>query len=218
MRKCPDFVKPMKNSRGMISAEFLFSLVLAASLCIVLFGLTFTLSMAEVAQYIAFSSSRAHSAGHVDQDTQRLMGKSKFDELVNNPVLKPLFNSQEAMWFALKDFEIRGGGQEGTFNDDYRVGAENRLIYTGVRFTFSAKLLNMKIPFLGNTAEESDGDGGFNAKVTGFLLREPTQRECWDGQILKRYDAILALDSRYKILGAAKSADYLRAPSEDNGC
>ncbi|MNJ93519.1 hypothetical protein D3C87_112010 [compost metagenome] len=215
---CSDFSKPIMNSRGMISAEFIFSLVLAAGLCVVLFALTFTLSMAEVAQYIAFSSSRAHSAAHVDQDMQRKMGEDKFKELINNPVLKPLFNNADGGWFQLTNFEIRGGGQEGNFNDEYKIGSvANRMVYVGVRFDFVAKLLDMKIAFLGSTSDDPGGEG-FKAKVTGFLLREPTQKECWDGQILGRYKAILALDSRYRTLGSRGEGVYARAPSEDNGC
>ncbi|XGC80963.1 hypothetical protein ACES2L_00515 [Bdellovibrio bacteriovorus] len=208
------FLKPLQNNRGMLTAEFIFSIVLCAGLCIVLFSLNFTLSMAEVAQYIAFSSARAHAAGHVDIEKQEQLGREKFTELINNPVLKPIFNATEGGWFKLTDLEVRGGGPSGrSFNDEYKT-TENRMPQVGVRFNFKARILNMKVPFLGATSE--DPDAGFNAKVTGLLIREPTQKECRELQIRQRYTAILDLDPRYKILGASGANKYQLM--EDNGC
>jgi hypothetical protein len=205
--------KPVLNSRGMISAEFIFALVLCVGLCIVLFSLNFTLSMAEVAQYIAFSSARAHAAGHVDQDKQEQLAKDKFNELLNNPVLKPLFNNADGGWFKLADLEVTGGGVPGqSFNSDY-PNQDDRVPQVGVRFNFFPKLLNLKIGFLGSTSEDGEG---FSAKITGFLIREPTQKECWELQVKGRYETILNLDPRYKILGDSGKAKYV--PMEDNGC
>lgn len=203
--------KPVQNSRGMISAEFIFALVLCVGLCIVLFSLNFTLSMAEVAQYIAFSSARAHAAGHVDQGKQEQLAQEKFNTLINNPVLKPLFNNAGG-WFQLKGFEIRGGGNSGDFNNDYSY-EEDRVPQIGVRFNFHPKILNLKIPFLGSTSEDGEG---FSATITGLLIREPTQKECWELQIKERYKAIMNLDPRYKVLGSAGINKY--NPMEDNGC
>lgn len=214
MKRRTGFAKTINNSRGMMSAEFIFAMVLAAGLCTVLFALTFTLSMAEVAQYIAFSSSRAHSAAHVDQNKQRELGEAKFKSLINNPVLKPLLNNADGGWYQLTNFEIRGGGQEGNFNNEYSIGTvSNRMVQVGVRFDFVAKLLNMRIAFLGSTTEDGEP---LSAKVTGFLLREPTHDECWNGQVKQRYSAILALDPRYNVLGGAGKNSYV--PLEDSGC
>lgn len=208
-----DISKPVRNSRGMLSAEFIFALVLCVGLCIVLFSLNFTLSMAEVAQYIAFSSARAHAAGHLDQDKQQQLAKDKFNELLNNPILKPLFNNSDGGWFKLADLEVAGGGASGmSFNSDY-PNEENRVPQVGVRFNFYPKILNLKIGFLGSTSEDGEG---FSAKITGFLIREPTQKECWELQIKSRYEAVLNLDSRYKVLGDTRKNKY--APMEDNGC
>lgn len=213
------FSKTVQNSRGMISAEFLFSLVLCAGLCIVLFSLNFTLSMAEVAQYIAYSAARAHAAGHVDQDKQIELGRIKFDQLKNNSILKPLFNNPDGGWFQLGNIEIKGGGTQDTFEGDYPsivdASGIKRAPHVGVRFKFTARLLDLKIPFLGNTTDDS-GNGGFSANITAFLIREPTQSECWDLQVKPRYSAILDLDSRYKLLGASGENKYV--PMEDNGC
>lgn len=215
MRQLKVFLKPVQNSRGFISAEFIFSLTICVGLCIALFSLNFTLSMAEVAQYIAFSSARAHAAGHLDPSKQEQLAKDKFNELINNSVLKPLFNNSDDGFFKLTELDVRGGGQSGrNFESDYKP-ANDRIPMVGVRFNFNPRLLNLKIAFLGSTSEDPNGDG-FSAKVTGFLIREPTQKECWDLQVKPRYTNILNLDPRYKILGASGASKY--NPMEDNGC
>jgi hypothetical protein len=209
----------MNNSRGFIAAEFLFSIVLAAGLCIVLFSLTFTLSMAEVAQYIAFSASRAHSAAHVDQDQQEKMGQDKYKELLNTSALKNLFTADDSGWFQVsKTADIRGAGANGkTFEDYENNSIADRVPQVGVRFDFKAKILNMKVPMLGSTTGEGTDDG-FTAKVTALLIREPTQKECWELQVKERYKAILSLDSRYSKLDRNGDAVYRAAAMEDNGC
>lgn len=207
--------KPLQNSRGFLTAEFIFSLVLCAGMCIVLFSLNFTMSMAEVAQYIAFSTARAHAAGHVDQDKQEQLAKDKYKELLNNAALKPLFNNPDGGWFKFSaEPEIRGGGQRNSFDEYGTNTTPDRVPQVGVRFDFQPRLLNLKIPFLGSTAE--DPDAGFSAKISGLLIREPTSKECFDLQVKRRYEAILSLDDRYKKLGSSGVNKYV--PMEDNGC
>jgi len=216
MRALNNFSKPIRNSRGFLTAEFLFSLILCAGLCMVLFALNFSLSMAEVAQYIAFSTARAHAAAQYDQATQTQKAKEKFAELINHPALKPLFNNANGnSWFKLSGLDIRGGGASGAdFADEYSY-IENRIPQVGVRINFTASVLNMKIPFLGSTSKDPNGEG-FTAKVTGLLIREPTQEECMELQVKGRYSAILNLDPRYKVLGGKGERQYV--PLEDNGC
>jgi hypothetical protein len=207
------FTNTVRNSQGFISAEFIFALTLAIGFSIVLFALNFSLSMAEIAQYIAYSASRAHAAGHIDQSNQEQLGKDKFTELMNNNVLKPLFNNPDGGWFQLSGLDIRGGGATGKAFTEYSTD-ENRVPQVGVRFVFQPKVLNLKIALLGNTAEDSDK--GFSANITGLLIREPTENECWNLQQKVRYQNILNLDSRYQILGSSGASNFV--PMEDNGC
>lgn len=213
MKRKGQFKNTIRNERGMISAEFIFALVISAGVCIVFFALNFTLSMAEVAQYIAFSSARAHAAGHVDQDKQIQLAKDKYLALINNPVLQPLFNNPDGGWFRLSpQIDVRGGGDtNASFDNEYKA-SEGRVPQVGVRFDFSPRLLGLRVAFLGSTTED---DAGYSAKITGFLIREPTQKECWDKQITKRYTAILDLDPRFRELAKEERA-YV--PTEDNGC
>lgn len=216
MKQIQVLVKPLNNSYGMISGEFIFSLTMCVGFCIVLFSLNFTLSMVEVAQYIAFASARAHAAAHLDPNKQEQLAKDKFKELTNNNVLKPLFNNPDSNFFSVTDFEVRGGGQSGrNFENDYVSGDSTRIPQIGVRFTFIPRLLNIKMAFLGSTTDD-DNPNGFSSKITGFLIREPTQSECWNLQIKERYSNILKLDPRYQILGGSNTSKYI--PTEDNGC
>lgn len=213
------FLNQVKNSRGFVSADFIFSLVLAAGLSVVLFSLNFTLSMAEVTQYIVYSTARAHSAGHVDQDKQEQMGKDKYQELLANNELKSIFSAGTETWFQLSATpDIRGGGpNQKSFDDVYPAFNEDsnqRIPQVGARITFKPKLLNMRIAFLGSTAE--DPDAGFSTNISALLIREPTQKECFELQVKPRYSAFLDLDSRYKELGGAGQNKYI--PLEDNGC
>lgn len=205
--------KIISNSQGLISVDFIFSLVLSVGLCIVLFSLTFTLSMAEVAQYVAFSTSRAFAAGHKTSGDQKKSATDKFDSLMNSPALKPIFSLVDGTWFKLSSPDIRGGKNildaSGDFSNDY---ATTRVPALGVRLTFTPNILSLKLPFLGSTS--LDGEP-FSANVTSFLFREPTSEEECMAQVAKRYEAILDLDPRYRNL-PSKPDKYL--PLEDNGC
>jgi len=205
----------LNNSSGMITAEFIFSMTLVAGLCMVLFALNFTLSMAEVAQYIAFSAARAHAAGHITPENQVQLAQKKYAELKGNPVLAPIFGAGGTGWFRLSEqLEVRSAGASGATFSDYPSASEDRVPQVGVRFEFTPRILNMKVAFLGSTTEDGPAP---SAKITGLLIREPTQQECWELEMKEvRRDAILNLDSRFQELGAAKISEYV--PMEDNGC
>ena len=209
----------------MVSAEFIFSLVLAAGISAVLFAVTFTFSMVEVAQYFAFSSARAMASANLDVEDQADAAKSKYKELLALPAFNVLFGRAES-WFTLsKDLDVRTGGEGGTdFKEEYGAGDTidnpKRSIYTGVRFDFNARLMNMRIAFLGSTS--SDGEGSaFTSKINALMLREPTYNECMDLQIRRRYELIGTLKAagesgRYSTYTQKGLSKYL--PLEDNGC
>lgn len=214
MKETKSPLKIIRNECGMLSAEFIFALVLVVGLCSVLFALNFTLAMAEVSQYIAFSSARAFSAAHVNPEKQVQMAQDKFESLRNNPTLRPLLNRADGEgWFQLDTLEVRTGVNGDDYSGEY-VYTEKRVPQVGVRFKFIPKVLNMKIAFLGSTSEDGED---FGANITGFLIREPTQQECRI-QMSQRYKQILQLDpaGRYSLLGSAGSNKYI--DMEDNGC
>ncbi|HEX7674715.1 MAG TPA: hypothetical protein VF412_11125 [Bdellovibrio sp.] len=212
----------IRNSQGMISADFLFSITLCVGISIVFFAMTFTLAMSEVVQYITFSTARAHAAAHIDPDKQLEMGNNKFKALVNTPVFKSLFATPNGAWFLVGTTQqgaagapdIRNGLSGSDFSETYGITPDNSALpYTGVQITFTPRILNIKIPFLGNTA--SDTDTGFSAKLNALIFREPSQSECLD-QMKKRYDAFVQLNSGYTMGSGTTSRSYY--PMEDNGC
>lgn len=215
----------LRDQRGILSVDFLFAMTMAAVLCMMMFAFTTTLSMIEIAQYIAFSTSRAHAAGHHDQQRQQELGQAKFDSFTNQgsyPALSPLLLNN---WFEIdsRSFEIRGGGQSSggsalTFGDLYPEN-DFSIPQTGVRFRFRAKILKMNLPFLGALAEEDD----FGTWVTGFLIREPTSEECRASMETNiRYSAIKKLDAMNRFQQAVSipnsRGDSAYFPLEDNGC
>lgn len=209
--------KFIRNNRGMLSADFIFSLVLAFGLSAVLFAMSFTFSMAEVSQYVVFSAARAYSAGHLDSKDQVEMGRAKFAELLKNSDLAPLLGSADSPWFHLTSLELKGGNNAGDSFSEY-AGYKERIPFVGARAEFVTKLLSLKLPLLGRTDPEGNG---FTAKLTAFLIREPTQDECWRLQIKERYKVIMELDSkRYAGSGTTEAANAVGKyiPMEDNGC
>lgn len=207
-------IRVLRNTGGFLSADFLFSIVIACGLCAVFFCLTFTLSVIEVGQYIAFSVSRAHAASHKTQEDQERLAKSKFESLKKNKVLGPLFANG---WFEIGNLEVRGGGAEGKdFSDRYPGPADSvrGVPQVGIRLSFEAKVLDIKFPLLGGT---DPAGNGFKTLITGLMIREPTAKECRDQIKNDRYRAILELDKRFeKIAGRSSERDYI--PMEDNGC
>jgi hypothetical protein len=200
----------MRNQAGFSSVEFLISLTISGIFCVIMFSLCFTFTVVEVSQYIAYSVGRAHMAGHLDPAAQKAMADNKFKVLINDPVFSPLFKNG---WFDLGKLEVKSGGESGeTFGGDYPE--RNSTTQTGVRLTFTAKLLSQNFVLLGSTSRDGTD---FTAKVTGLLIREPTTSEC-QKQLSEdsRYKALINLDAN-RFNSLPKNADaYMMM--EDNGC
>ena len=76
----------IKSNAGFITLDFVFAIIIAFGMTAILFSMTYTLSAVEIAQYLTFSSSRAHAAAHATPDKQIEMGQKKFNELLTQPV------------------------------------------------------------------------------------------------------------------------------------
>ena len=196
-----------KKQGGFIAAEFIFAIMIAAGISIVFFAINFTMSMAEVAQYIAFSTARAYAAADVTIADQEANGRGKFNSLLNKPAIRGLFNNPDGGWFKLTNLELRGDSSS-NFDSEY---SESRIPQSGIRFKFTPKLLNLRIPLIGNTT--TDGED-YGATINGLIIREPSQEEC-KKQVQARYDTIVTIDSRFSDL-AKDTSSYM--PLEDNGC
>lgn len=209
--------RKLQDQHGIIAADYLFAFVIAMGLFMVLFALTFTLSITSISQYIAFSAARSFSAAHRDLEMQESLARNKFNELKNNPVFAPLFTNG---WFELQIESVRSGGESGrSFSEDYndRIdgSGERRTPSVGIRLNFVSSILNFRNPILGDA--QGEDEAGFQTRITGMMNREPSAQECMNQmQRSVRYSQILKLDPRLGILAAPVQQKYF--PTEDNGC
>lgn len=199
----------ISNQGGLITVDFLFAIVLGFSMSAILFAMTFTLTVVEVAQYVTFAAARAHTAGNSSVDAQKNAAKEKYASLISNSAFGPLFRGG---WFEISkkdELDIRSGTNGETFRTDYKSSPENRPVFTGVRAQLTAQMLDMKLPMVGKTSDE---EGGFKTKILTILIREPNEDECRNF-IDKRAAAIRSLES-------SRFSNYKERyyAMEDNGC
>ncbi len=196
---------PLRNGQGFLIVDFLFGFFIIFGMTMtVLFSLTFTLSVAEVVQYITFSSARAYYDGHHTMAKQIELGERKYEALMKNEVLAPLFSNG---WFEVRDVEVRS-----FFNEMRNVGEtpDTHNMFAGTRLTFLPRILDIKVPFLMGPIEGEKNP--FVAKVATYLGREPSDAECEDFN-QKRFEAIQNLG--YRNGGFQEKNVVLLS---DNGC
>jgi hypothetical protein len=207
-----------RNSNGLLTVDFIFGVIITFVIMVTLFRVCYSLVVVEVAQYIAYSTARAHAVGDIDVAAQRKAGMDKYKELKNNPAWQHLFKDAFEM---NKDNDLsilKSGEAAGGAFGEYQFGIYDGSQLSGIPFigtVLKIKLswLNVNVPFLGRTA---DNDEEFRTKLTAFLIREPTNRECRDF-MESRYDEILKLDSKF-MSSPASQGKSLYVPMEDNGC
>lgn len=156
----------LKNNRGILTLDFLFASLIVFGFSAILFSFAFTLSVAEVVQYVSFASARNYSLAHKNEEKQKERAQLKFNQLVGHPSIKPLFNNG---WFEIFPAQIRD------FNEEYGALGGDSQTFVGVRIPLSAPILYKRIPALGTTGSDPDG---FRANVQSFLSREPSFSEC----------------------------------------
>lgn len=203
----------IRNQRGVITVDFVFAIVLIFGFTTLMFLLTFTLSVASITQYVTFAAARNYVVGHIDPAMQQQRGELKYKELTEHPVLIPLFNNG---WYSIDATPNIGdhtqinpaysGAAQGVFNQFWGAGT-----------SFTARVLEIEIPFFGSTAPDSDGTGsGFKTYIGSYLGREPSTEECIQFTAA-RWEAIKRLPasggSAYDTGGAGT---YF--PMTDDGC
>ncbi len=202
----------LNSQAGLVTIDFLFAIVLGFGMAAVLFAMTFTLTVVEVAQYVTFSAARAHSAANINKEAQKTAARDKYAQLISSAALAPLFSGG---WFELSkksELEIRSGENE-SFKDEYKAASNaNRPVFTGVRTTFTANVLDIDLPMIGKT---SDDEGGFKTKILTIMIREPSQEEC-QVFLKSRIDAINKLEGGTRFSGYSNAS--LAIAMEDNGC
>jgi hypothetical protein len=198
----------MKNQNGFVTAEFMFAIIIATCMTILTFALTFTLSTVEIVQYMVFSASRAHAAANFDVDSQQKAARDKYNSLIGNKTFAPLFQNG---WFEApaSKLEIRSGNG---VNFEQEYSPTSRPAAQGVRVTFKANLLELKLPLVGDVTSPSGN--GFEAKVNALLIREISQKECLE-YMDQRVDSLWNLSPGIQRFRYQSS--YV-TPWEDNGC
>ena len=158
----------MRNQSGFITIDFLFAFVLILGFSALLFALSFTLTVVEIAQYSTYAAARNYMAGHKNEILQRQQATAKYNELINkNKVFIPLFKNG---WFKVQPEPWIGNIVN--FIPDY---ANENNAFWGVATNFEAPILKMQIPLFGSTDPD---DKGFKAVIGSYLGREPTSAEC----------------------------------------
>lgn len=205
-------MKMIRNERGILTVDFMFSIVLILGLASLMFVLTFTLTMAEVTQYITFAAARNYTTAHITKAQQEERAVAKYKELVDNPVFKPMYKNG---WFKVD--EEPTVGDHAKLIEGYQTAASVANQFWGVGTNFYAPVLAFKIPFFGTTVPDGDEDGmGFKTYLGSYLGREPTTEECL-AFTAARWNAIRNMQTSG---GAAYSTAGANGyfPQTDDGC
>jgi hypothetical protein len=190
----------------MITLDFIFALMMTFGFSIVFFAVTVALSLIEVSQYVTYATSRAYLGAHETKSLQEEAAKAKFAEVMALPSFKTFFGTK---WIVLSAPELGDFSQE--YPDDPNTDSGT---FVGARIKLDAKVLHLRLPLLGSTAEDS---GVGKATLNSYLLREVSTEECREQFTRRRYDML-------KELASGGGANYSQAPGfnakliTDNGC
>ncbi len=199
----------LKSQKGNLTIDFIFAVVLIFSVTILLFVMSFTLSIVEVAQYISFSGARTYMAANISPERQEELARNKIEALLSNPVYRQIFRRSD--WFRINPDTIAVGD----FTDEYVDDENNEFgsdTFWGARFEFQSSILELNIPFYGSISPEGDG---FKANVQSFLGRESTFSECRENFELQRWERIKALNGKYNTANSPQESYKVMI---DNGC
>ena len=181
----------IKNQKGILAFDFLVGFMIITSFFMLLAMLSFTLSVVESMQYIAFATARTYYAADVNEGVQKDAAEDKYDQFKDTS-LKGLLRDD---WFDM---------QGPVFSDPY--GNDK----AGVRIDFTAKVLSFTLPFfLGKTGESNS----FKSNVNAYIGREISQAECM-GDLERRGSMIINLNDSYRYY--YDEGSYIAIG--DNGC
>ena len=198
----------LNNQSGFITMDFLFAFVLILGFSALLFALTFTLTVVEIAQYSTYASARVYYGAHKTEAQQRQAAMDKYNDLINkNKVFSPLFKNG---WFKVQPEPFVGN--VATIMPEYGQNPMNS--FFGVSTIFNADILKMQIPFFGSA---DPNDKGFKTTIGSYLGREVSAAEC-TAFVNNRWNGILKLrpSSGASYETNATPAGY--EPVIDDGC
>ncbi len=217
-----------------MTAEFLFAFTMVIGSGILIFALTFALTTVEIAQYIVWSSARAHAVGNKDTDASIKAGETKYSNLTAAfPLLTG--NGSDSPWFKMpavtdKDEFFVGDISDMMKKTDGAIdkanaaepGGEVRHPWIGVESSINLILLSgLNIPFLGQVTETPEE---FKFPIRGILFRHPSTQECLNFFQNKFNQGVKVIPEENSSLQSTQwkslsgSADGAYSPMEDNGC
>ncbi len=209
----------LRNNRGFLAADFIFSMILVMGFGSILFAVSLTLTTVEITQYIAFSTARTFFAGHINSETQGEIAIQKYVSLVESDAFGPLLHSS---WFDAPPLGPSGMGDHTTSGKHnlshgatYSPSSSGLNMFYGISVNLLMPLMALNVPFFGPTSRNLDEpSGGFSSVLTAFLGREITQKKCSEF-VRDRLSRILTLHSSYN---TASSGSTNYTPVVDNGC
>ncbi len=230
------FKKIPNNQAGFMTAEFLFAFTMVIGSGILIFALTFALTTVEIAQYIVWSSARAHAVGNKSQEESVKAGEKKYSNLTAAfPLLTG--NGSDSPWFKMPEITDNNEFFIGDISDMIKkkdsaidksnaseAGGEIRHPWIGVESSIELKLLSgSQVPFLGKVTETPEE---FKFPIRGILFRHPSTEECLDFYRNRFTQGIKKVPGENGGTPAritnwgnlSGSADAAYAPMEDNGC
>lgn len=211
IQQTPTRQNRIHNQRGFIVTDFIFAIIVAVGLGVLVFSISYSLVVVEVTQYISFATARAHSASNKDPEEQKAKARRKYDHLVNNN--KAIGSIYKNGWFELGNsskLDIRGGKTGDGRMFEGLGDSPIRNWFMGVSVPLNIKVLSLKLPLIGQTSEAHEN--GFPTKLNSFMIRESSVKECKDF-MEERRQAIKNLPSAQQYFDQSA---YV--PLEDNGC
>jgi len=205
--------KKIKNQKGILTLDFIFSMTAVYSIAMVFVLLALTLMMSTVVQYISFSMARAHISGDVSIDAQRAATKQQFDKLLATD-LGAFIKTNDEGWFKVEytegDYAYSDVDSEWTGS-----GGTSRQEAYGVKIKYTSNIIkNFRLPLIGSPSDGGGDDFG-SANIFSFLYREPSTEECLNFND-SRWPALRArfpnINSMPNVLTGTSGAQA------DNGC
>lgn len=215
-----DIASSARQQLGVVTTEFVLSIVLISGVAVALFALSYTLVVVEVTQYIAFSVARAHAVAHRNPDLQKEVAESKYQALISKPPISHFFKGQ---WFEIAkptELQIKQGlNPDDNFASQIgnNSGGNNYNRFQGVMIRLVPKIMNFKIPLIGNTNPDGE-DEAFATNINGLLIREPTAFECQEYFKNRNKAEVWRSLMSDSASGIYQIKDNDFANSEDNGC
>lgn len=207
------FRRKLNDQTGLIVADFVFSIVLASAMGIILFAMSYTLAVVEVTQYISYSVARAGMAGNKSPDEQEKKARAKYTQLITGKgAVGTLYGTA---WFTaggVDKLDVRQGptGNGAMFSNDLGGGSDKRNWFMGVSVPLTVGILKINLPLIGDTAPDSED--GLETSLNTMLIRDPSEKECKDFMEQRR-QALKNLPSGAQFY---EPASYIGV--EDNGC